>query len=232
MDKNRSTNARDILRTIFLALTISGLLALAHYSGLSEYLDLDKLPLLQEKLSGLPWLVNRICFVVLGALVIVCGLGRSVLSLAGGIFYGTFWGTTFSVLAALLGSLLIFAFVRQLGRPRFLAKVSDHLEKADKLVAENGFIAVILIRQLPLACLLINILLALTRVTLTEFILGSLIGFLPEALIFALYGSSAHGGFFSKVTTASILLVLIVIGIKLLLKKFNVNGNDEKQVIS
>lgn len=229
MKKNRLFCSRDLLRALLLTMVITGLLASAHYSGLTEYLDLDKLPLLQEKIAGLPWLVNRFCFVIVGALVIVCGLGRSLLSLAGGLFYGTVEGTTFSVLAALSGSLLIFAFVRRLGRPRFLAKVSGHLEKADKLVTDNGFLAVILIRQLPLACILINILLALTRVTLTEFILGSIVGFLPEALVFALYGSSAHGGFFSKVTIASLLLVLVVVGIKFLLHKFNIaDGSDDE----
>jgi len=227
MAKNSPINTHDILRALLLTLVITGLLAIVHYSGLSDYLDRDKLPLLQEKLSALPWLVNRICFIVGGALVIVCGLGRSVLSLAGGLFYGTLWGTIFSVLAALLGSLLIFTFVRRLGQPWFSAKVSGHLEKADKLVAENGILAVILIRQLPLACLLVNVLLALTRVTLPKFILGSIIGFLPEAIIFALYGSSAHGSFFNKVTIASFLLVLVVVGINFLSHKFNGNGDGD-----
>jgi len=220
-------NIRDILRALLLALVISGLLAIAYYSGLTDYLNLEKLPLLQEKLAALPWLVNRLCFVVGGALAIVCGLGRSVMSLAAGLFYGPYWGAFFSIMTSLLASLLIFAFVRRIGRPRFLDRVKGHIEKADRLVADNGFMAVIIIRQLPLACLMVNILLALTRVSLTEFIFGSIVGFLPEAIIFALYGSSAHGGFLGKITLASLLLVGVVIGIKFLLHKFNLNNENE-----
>jgi uncharacterized membrane protein YdjX (TVP38/TMEM64 family) len=74
---------------------------------------------------------------------------------------------------------------------------------------------------------MVNILLALTRVSLTEFIFGSIVGFLPEAIIFALYGSSAHGGFFGKVTLASLLLVGAVVGVKFLLHKFNINNDNE-----
>ena len=223
-------NARDIWRALLLALVISGLLAIAHYSGLTSYLNLKKLPLLQEKLAALPWAVNRLCFIVGGALAIVCGLGRSIMSLAAGLFYGPYWGALLSITTSLLASLMIFAFVRRIGRPRFLDRVKGYIEKADQLVADNGFTAVIIIRQLPLACLMVNILLALTRVSLTEFIFGSIVGFLPEAIIFALYGSSAHGGFFGKITLASLLLVGVVIGIKFLTKKFNNNNINQEDL--
>ncbi len=221
MTDNYSFSYRNIGRILLLALVLSSVLAIVHFSGLKEYLHPDKIPLLQEKLAALPEFMGRLLFIAGGALVIVCGLGRSAVSLVSGVLYGPVWGAVYSVLAALSGSIVIFAFFRLLGRPLFLDRISGYVEKADKLVARNGFLAVILIRQLPLACLLVNILLALTRVSLVEFVCGSVVGFLPEAIVFALYGSSAQSGFFSKVAIASILLVVVVIGMKFLSQKLN-----------
>jgi uncharacterized membrane protein YdjX (TVP38/TMEM64 family) len=210
-----------ILRALGLALIITVLLAVVHYSGLRSYLSLEQMPVLKEKLAGLPWIVNRLVFVGGGALAIVCGLGRSLVSLAGGLFYGVWEGAVFSLLAALTGSLIIFTFVRLLKRPLFSHKLGKYLGRVDQLVAENGILAVILIRLLPLTSLLLNVLIAMTRVSLSEFIIGSLIGFLPETIVFTLYGSSTQGGFFSKVTIASGLLVVVVVGCKIFSQKIN-----------
>ena len=219
MSENNLFN--NALRALGLALVITLLLAVVHYSGLRTYLSLEQMPLLKEKLAGLPWIVNRLVFVLGGALVIICGLGRSLVSLAGGLFYGVWEGVIFSLTAALVGSLVIFTFVRFFKRPLFSHKLGKYLARVDQLVADNGILAVILIRLLPLTSLLLNVLIAMTRVTLPEFVIGSLIGFLPETLVFSLYGSSTQGGFLSKVTIASGLLVAVVVGCKIFSRKIN-----------
>ena len=222
-----NTLLSNILRALGLALVISAALAVVHYSGLRSYLNLEQIPVLQEKLAALPWLLNRAAFVFGGALAIVCGLGRSMVSLAGGMFYGAGPGAVLSLLAALTGALVIFTVVRLFKRPLFINKLGGYLEKVDQLVTDNAILAVILIRLLPLTSLLLNILLALTRVTPVQFIIGSIIGFLPETIVFTLYGSSAQGGFFSKVTIASGLLVVVVVGCKFFSQKINTINSKE-----
>jgi len=215
--EKRNSAGAAIGRALLLALGLSGLLGIAHYYGWFAYLNPAHLPVIQEKLAGLPWLVNRLLFVIGAAAAIVCGLGRSVISLAGGLWYGALQGTIISLLAALSGSLVVFAFVRRFGRPLFADRLSGYLKKADDLATRNGLLAVILIRQFPLSCLMINILLALTHIGWRDFILGSTLGFLPEALIFTLYGSSPHHNFMVRISCASLLLITVTIGVKLLL---------------
>jgi len=216
---NTASGVRIPRRTLILIAILCGLLGLTHFSGLGNYLDPRHLPFLREQLVGLPPLAAKTLFVAGGALLILAGVGRNAVSLAGGIIYGAGWGAVYSVLAALLGSLPVFGLVRALGRPFFPGRIGAYLESADRLVTRNGFLAVILIRQLPLACLLVNVLIAVTRVRTAQFIAGSLVGFLPEALVFALYGSSAQEGFCTRAAIASILLLAIAVGAKLLHKK-------------
>ena len=198
-------------RTLLLVLSLSLALALIHFSGAADYLDPRHWPYWQSRLENMPPGTAIFFFIGAGALAISIGLGRSAVSLAAGMLYGAIPGTVYSVAAALLGSLVIFGVVRYLSRPDPAKKFGRYFEKAEQLVSHNGLLAVILIRQLPLACLLINVLLALTRITLRQFILGSLLGFLPESLIFALYGSSARQHFFIQMSLATMLLVSVIL---------------------
>ena len=66
-----------------------------------------------------------------------------------------------------------------------------------------------------MTCILVNVLIGLAPITTGVFLLGSIVGLLPETVIFALYGSSLQTGFVLRISVASFLLVLLVLLVRI-----------------
>jgi uncharacterized membrane protein YdjX (TVP38/TMEM64 family) len=209
---------RNIIKTIMLVALLTGSLALIRFSPLGYYLDPSRLHLLQEKLAGFNSLAPVIFFAA-GSLLIAMGAPRSVIHILAGMLFGFFAGMFVSTAAAFSGSLVIFWLTRLLGRPLFQQKIGNRLKAVEGHIENNGFLVVVLLRQLPLTSMIVSILIGLTSVNTTVFILGSIAGLLPEAVIFSLFGSSVRGGFAARVSVASLLLVLLVISVRVYLKR-------------
>lgn len=206
-------------QAVFKAVALSGFFALAlglmRYSPIGEFLQTTEVDTLQRYLTRFHIWAPGV-YVALGALVITIGAPRSLVSLLGGSVFGLGWGTTLAMAAAFLGSLSIFGMTRWLGRPLFKIKVGRFVESLEAYCLENGFLTVILLRQLPLTCFLVNVILGLTPIRIRTVIAASLIGLLPETLIFVMFGSSLQESFALRVSIASSLLILLVIGITML----------------
>jgi uncharacterized membrane protein YdjX (TVP38/TMEM64 family) len=74
-------------------------------------------------------------------------------------------------------------------------------------------------RQLPLTSLLINVLIGLTSISLGIFLLGSIVGLLPETIIFALFGSSLQERFVLRIAIASSLWIILILIIRLFFRR-------------
>jgi len=198
-----------ILKAILLAILLAGALAVVNFSFLGEYLDVRNLNALQAKLVEFQsW--APVVFLLIGSLVITLGAPRSIVAILGGIVFGFFWGVILALAAALLGSVVIYLLTKWLGRPLFKHKVEKYLKAVEEHIEINGILLVIMLRQLPLTCMLVNVVIGLTSISFSTFMLGSAVGMLPEVVIFALYGSSLQQDFVLRVTIASILFVLLV----------------------
>jgi uncharacterized membrane protein YdjX (TVP38/TMEM64 family) len=139
--------------------------------------------------------------------VVVYGLGYvastvlllpgSVLTLGAGFAWGPVLGVAIvspvSVLAAtaafLLGRTLLRARVeRRLGRDRRVAAM-------DRAVGDNGLKLVLLLRLSPILPFnLLNYALALTRVRLRDYVIGSAVGMFPATVLFVYLGSLVQSG--------------------------------------
>ena len=147
--------------------------------------------------------------------MISLGVPRSLVSILGGVVFGLWLGIVLALAAALLGSVAIFSLTRVLGRPLFKQKIGAYQKIIAQYSKSNGFLLVILLRQLPLTCILVNVLIGLAPITTGVFLLGSIVGLLPETVIFALYGSSLQTGFVLRISVASFLLVLLVLLVRI-----------------
>ncbi|MEI6125854.1 MAG: VTT domain-containing protein, partial [Pseudomonadota bacterium] len=102
--------------------------------------------------------------------------------------------------------------VRWAGRDFVLSKW-PRLKKFTGISRRRGFITVLLIRQLPITGFYINILLGLLPLTHLDFILGTAIGILPEAIPATLLGtnalhvSSERSVFYSLLVVAAFVIV-------------------------
>jgi len=200
-----------------------GALALIRFSPLREYINPSNFDKLRVRLSEFhAW--APMVFLAGGAIAITLGAPRSIVSILGGMAFGFLTGTFLALAASLLGSIVIFSLAKWLGRSFFEHRVGKYLKVIKGLGQVDGFLLVVLLRQLPLTCMLVNVLIGLISVSTGAFFLGSIVGLLPEAAIFSLFGSSVRHGFILRVSIATFLLILLVIVIRLYYKKSSLAG--------
>jgi len=219
--KRAAGERHNMLKAASLALILAGSLACIHFSPLGYYIHASNMDRLKNRLLEFHALAP-IVFSLGGAFIITLGAPRSVISVLGGMVFGFFCGLLLSLMASLLGSVVIFSLTKWLGRPLFQQKVGHYLKAIEDHVQSNGFLIVVLLRQLPLTCLLVNVLIGLTSVSTGIFFLGSIAGLLPEAAIFSLFGSSVWEHFILRVSLASFLLVFLALAIRIYYNRFPV----------
>ncbi len=209
---------KNLFKAILLAALLITVLAIVRFSPLAQHFKVSNMEVLQHKLSEFGNLAPLI-FLVGGALVITLGVPRAVVSILGGLAFGLLGGILLALLAALLGSSIIFLLTKWLGRPLFKQKVGGYLKAIENHTKTDGFFMVIILRQLPLTSLLINVLIGLTSISMGIFILGSIVGLLPEIIIFALFGSSLQESFVLRVSIASTLWIILILAVRLFFRR-------------
>lgn len=162
-------------------------LVLLHFTGLKEYLqDVHQLKA-QLKLLGL-W--APVVFCAASAALVALGAPRLLFCALGGLAFGFVQGLIWSQIGTLLGSYLTFCFAKWGGRDWAQVKLARIESKRFKSLMQNpSALSVFFLRQLPVGGFFINLFLGLTSVGTGAFLLGSLLGFLPEAVVVTLLGS-------------------------------------------
>ena len=207
-------NTRDIIKTLLLVILLTGSLTVLRFSPIWYYLDPSHISLLQDKLAGFRSMAPFVFFAG-GALLIAMGVPRTIFSVLGGMVFGFLTGTFLAIAAAFAGSVVIIWLTRFLGRPLFHQKIGHRLKAIEGRLEDNGFLVVLILRQLPLPSILVNVLIGLSSINSTAFIFGSLLGLIPEAAIFALFGSSVREDFALRISLASLSLIVLIIFIKI-----------------
>lgn len=217
-DSGKRENIRDIIKTLLLIILLIGSLTVLRLSPLWYYLDPSHISLLQDKLAGFRSMAPFVFFAG-GALLIAMGVPRTIFSILGGMVFGFLTGTFLAIAAAFAGSVVIIWLTRFLGRPLFHQKIGHRLKAIEGRLENNGFLVVLILRQLPLPSILVNVLIGLSSINSTAFIFGSLLGLIPEAAIFALFGSSVREDFALRISLASLSLIVLIIVIKIYFRR-------------
>ena len=127
---------------------------------------------------------------VAGVLFTAVGGPRQVLAFVCGFAMGGLQGALFSTLATLVGALCCFLLARTLFRNQVHRLAGRKLDKLEKLLRNDAWLKVTMIRLMPVGSnLLTNLFLGNTRVAVASFAVGSTLGYLPQMLIFAFAGA-------------------------------------------
>jgi uncharacterized membrane protein YdjX (TVP38/TMEM64 family) len=140
-------------------------------------------------------IAGELLFVAVGGLA--CGLAvpRHFVSFFGGYAFGVGLGTLLAVAATELGCALTFFYARLVGRPLVAKRFGARVQRIDDFLAANPFSMTLLIRLLPIGNNFATSLAAgVSRVPAQPFLLGSLLGYIPQTLVFALAGSGVETG--------------------------------------
>ena len=127
-------------------------------------------------------------FTCCSALLTVIGTPRLLLCSLGGFAFGFTWGLIWTQLGTLLGSYVVFLLIRWRGRDYALQHFT-RFRGLSRQLEKRGLMGVVLIRQLPINGFYNNVLLGLTPVSHGDFLIGSILGFLPLGVTACLLGA-------------------------------------------
>ena len=135
---------------------------------------------------GLP--VAVIAFAILAFL----GVPQIVLIAATVVAFGPWVGSLYSWIGTLVSSLIGFWLGRWFGG-RLLRDVGgEGLNRFMRLIGENGFLASLIVRQVPMApFIVVNMAAGVTPMRHREFAAGTALGIIPKIVLTAFAGSSA-----------------------------------------
>ena len=156
---------------------------------------------------------------MLSVAVLVCiGMPRLLLCTIGGMLFGFYQGLLYSVTGTIIGCYIVFSVVRWVGRT-FIISRYPKLNRFTKLLERGGIPGVVLARQIPIHGMVINLILGLSPVKQIDFLVGTAIGLIPEAIPFTLIGKGVKQGSLEKsvayIIIAVVILALLWLGLKI-----------------
>lgn len=119
----------------------------------------------------------------------------SVLSIAGGLAFGAWLGTLYTIIGATLGAMLSFYVAKTVGKSLVRKEWTGNAAKIQSQMEQNGFLYVLLFRFIPVINFdLISYTAALAKVRFSSFALATLIGIIPGTFAYNFLGSSFVSG--------------------------------------
>ncbi len=193
IEGRQRTSGRLKAKIVVLAAIFMGGLALFRWTPLSEYASPEVIAGFFRGL-GTPWW-SPLIFVPLYSFSVAFGMPGTIPTLAGGAIFGVARGMLFNTIAANLGALLAFLLARYLGRD-FVARVLRGKAAAlDQKIGKHGFGTILYLRLIPLVPFnALNFAAGISRVSLRDYVLGSLIGMLPGTLVYTYFADALIRG--------------------------------------
>lgn len=134
----------------------------------------------------------------------------SVLSIAGGLAFGAWMGTLYTIIGATLGAMLSFLVAKSVGKSIATKDWTGNAAKFQKQMEQNGFLYVLLFRLIPVINFdLISYMAAIAKVRFTSFALATLIGIIPGTFAYNFLGSSFVSGN-PKIIAAAVVVFIIL----------------------
>jgi pyruvate/2-oxoglutarate dehydrogenase complex dihydrolipoamide dehydrogenase (E3) component/uncharacterized membrane protein YdjX (TVP38/TMEM64 family) len=184
------------------------------------------------------WIEQNLVLAVTGyaaLYVVVTALslpGATIMTLAGGAFFGNFYGLAAVSVASTIGASLAFLVARFLLRDTLRAKYKDTIAKIDRGIEKDGAFYLATLRLVPVfPFFLINLALGLTSMKLRTYALVSWVAMLPGTFVFVNAGTQlAQIQSTSDIVSADLLLSFALLGLFPLIAKFVVGFLRRRRV--
>ncbi|HEY9098622.1 MAG TPA: VTT domain-containing protein [Thiobacillus sp.] len=152
---------------------------------------------------------GALLFLLMGGVLTAIGLPRQIIAFLGGYAFSVGLGTVLGALAALIGCVLSFGYARLFGKGLLRTKLGARASRFDHFIHAHPFSMTVLIRLLPVGSnSLTNLAAGISSIRPIPFLAGTLLGYLPQTLVFALVGSGVHIAPALKLTLAISLFLI------------------------
>lgn len=177
-------------KLLIMALVVVTCIAVVHFTPLKS---LTSDVAWKAHISQLGMWASSLYFIVSVALIAI-GIPRMLLCGLAGVLFGFKTGIIIGQFSALFGSYATFVFSRWGGR-EWVQKRIEKSQRLRNMLKKPSTFTIFLVRQLPIAGIVPNLILGLTPVKHRYFLLGSFLGYLPSSVMVSAIGSSLGKGF-------------------------------------
>lgn len=134
-------------------------------------------------------------FILVGATLVGLGMPRQIIAWLGGGAFGFDGGVALALAAQGIGCLGNFVFARLLGRRWVQKRMGPRVAAFERFLVAHPFSTILMLRLMPKGSnLLVSLLAGLSGIDPLRFLAASLIGFVPQTVVFALVGSGIRVG--------------------------------------
>lgn len=182
-----------ILRPLLPLLALLGLLVLVWISGVGHDFSWQGLARHQAVLSG--WVsahpvIAPLAYVgFYAAVAALCLPEAALVTVAGGLLFGTLFGGALAVIGATLGSIVLFLAARSALAGSFVRRGGALLARTRTALQRDGFAYLLAIRLVPaFPFWLVNLAAAIGGMRLLPYATATFIGIIPGTLVFASVG--------------------------------------------
>lgn len=140
------------------------------------------------------WLHGRIAYLVLAGLFTAAGGPRQAVSFFAAYFFGLAGGFLVALAGSALGCLAAYSFAR-LFRDAADSVIRGRVDMARQVWARDTFWLTLILRLLPVGSNLVaNLAAGAAGIPFAAFLAGSVAGYVPQTLVFALMGAGVNVG--------------------------------------
>jgi uncharacterized membrane protein YdjX (TVP38/TMEM64 family) len=139
-----------------------------------------------------PW--APVVYVVGFTAVVMVGVPRSALTLAGGVAFGPVLGIALAWAASLIAAIFALLVGRALGEDLVERRAGPRLRRVRAALHSHSTKGVLLTRMTPVPFAVVNYSLGALGVRTRPYVIGTAIGMVPGAIVFAGVGSSVATG--------------------------------------
>ena len=182
------------LRRFLPLVLLGGTAALVFGLGLDDYLSFEALrehrALLVDFVAGRMALALALFVVIYAAATAVSLPGGAILSIVGGFLFDAVPGTGAIVLGATAGATAVFLIARTALGDSLRARAGPALRRMEAGFQENALSYLLVLRLIPLfPFFVVNLVPAFLGVRLGTYVLGTFLGIIPGAFVFAFAGA-------------------------------------------
>ncbi len=181
-----SLNFQDVVKIAVIAaiVIVCGWLLWAH----SEWFRDPKL----VKVEVLTWGIwGPIIFMLLYAVGPSFLVPGAVMTIAGGLAFGTLWGSLYSLIGADVGAIVAFGAGRWLGKSFVERIVGERFHEVLRKIAKHGFQIIFYLRMVPVIPYnALNLLAGASPIRFKDYFWASMIGMVPGTILFAFLGDA------------------------------------------
>ena len=203
----------DLLRLSFVALLVTLILfVFQNESVRQELFDLHRIrnDLRGENMPG-GIVASAAVFLVGSGILIGIGMPRLWVSVVSGAVYGSVLGSCLALFSTMLGASIIYKLGDSLLSPYVLNRFSGKIADWTRRFQENTFWWVLYCRLFPFAnASITGIFCGCCKVSFRHYLAGSMLGFIPLTIVFAVFGSAGMSGSIMQIALGFGLLALTV----------------------